>query len=71
MLLPSRTLAPVVRRTLGAELGVIPLGGHLVVDEYPAQLTEDLAEITPTLGLLNLLDMRPSRLVPLAIGLQA
>ena len=46
--LPSRSLAPVVRRTLGVELGVIPCAGHLVVDEYPEKLAELVTdEITP------------------------
>lgn len=40
VVLPSRTLAPVVRRTLGVELGVIGSAGHLVVDEYPEKLAE-------------------------------
>ncbi|WP_253775176.1 alpha/beta fold hydrolase [Goodfellowiella coeruleoviolacea] len=38
--LPNRTLAPVVRRRLGVELGVIASAGHLVVDEHPEKLAE-------------------------------
>ncbi|MEU9125745.1 alpha/beta hydrolase [Streptomyces sp. NPDC048506] len=36
--LPPRRLGPTVRRTLGAELGVVSGAGHLVVEECPAYL---------------------------------
>ncbi|TKG72942.1 alpha/beta fold hydrolase [Prauserella endophytica] len=38
--LPSRKLAPAVRRTLGVELQVLPSAGHLVVEENPEHLAE-------------------------------
>ncbi|UYB41479.1 alpha/beta hydrolase [Streptomyces sp. Je 1-4] len=37
--LPPRRLSPAVRATLGAELGVIPEAGHLVVEERPEYLS--------------------------------
>ena len=37
--LPPRRLAPAVRGTLGAELGVVPEAGHLVVEECPGYLS--------------------------------
>ncbi|MFE0700769.1 alpha/beta fold hydrolase [Streptomyces sp. NPDC058872] len=36
--LPPRRLAPAVRGALGAELGVVPEAGHLVVEERPEYL---------------------------------
>ncbi|GGZ25792.1 hypothetical protein GCM10010387_19210 [Streptomyces inusitatus] len=36
--LPPRRLRPAVRATLGAELGIVPEAGHLVVEERPAHL---------------------------------
>ncbi len=38
--LPVRTLAPVVLRSFGVELGVIAAAGHLITDEVPEALAD-------------------------------